>query len=65
MTDFQVGDRAHMNMLPPGVADITVTGTGTCGDDHNGSPCPKPTIIYADPESGEPDEAHAEDFTKL
>ena len=60
MTDFQVGDRLHMNLLPPGVADVTVTGLGECDDDG----CGKPTVCFLDPQSGEPDEGHAEDFSK-
>lgn len=65
MEPFEVGDIVHMTLLPPGVADVEVTGIGTCGDDHDGTPCPKPTITYLDPQSGEEDEAHAEDFAKV
>lgn len=71
MTDFKVGDRLRMNELPPGVADVIVTDVGVCdedlGPDEAGNPteCGKLTVHYLDPETGEPDEAHAEDFTAL
>jgi len=32
MTDFQVGDRLHMKLLPPGIADVTVTAVDVCDD---------------------------------
>jgi len=65
MTDFQVGDRAHMKLLPPGVADVTITGIGVCDDPEDSDACGKPTVTFLDPQSGEPDEGHADDFEKV
>lgn len=58
---FEVGDRVHMTMLPPGVADVTVKALGVCDDKG----CGKPTIVFDDPQSGEEDEGHATDFKKV
>lgn len=57
---FQVGDTVHMNLVPPGVADVTVKGLGTCDEDGCSD---RHTIVFDDPQSGEPDEGHASDFT--
>jgi hypothetical protein len=68
---FQVGDRLRMRELPAGVADITVTALGVCDDDQgpdeagNPTECGKPTVVFTDPQSGEEDEGHAEDFALL
>lgn len=65
MTDFQVGDRLRMKGLPAGIADVTVTGVGVCDDpDGPAGCCGKPTVLFNDPQSGEPDEGHAEDFER-
>jgi hypothetical protein len=59
---FRPGDKVRMAIVPPGVADVSVMEIGTCDEQHGGEPCGEPTITFADPETGEPDEAHADDF---
>lgn len=63
---FKVGDRLRMNLLPEDVGRqmaVTVTDVGVCGDDDDGDPCGELTVHFADPQTGQPDEAHAADFT--
>lgn len=63
MTDtnpFAVGDIVHMNLLPRGIADVTVKGLGTCDEDGCSN---RHTIVFDDPETGDEDEGHASDFT--
>lgn len=67
---FKKGDRVLMKAIIE-MADRTtaeqyaveVLDVGTCDETFaSGGNCNLPTIHFNDPESGEPDEAHAEDF---
>lgn len=63
---FKVGDRLRMNLLPEDVGRqmaVTVTDVGVCEEDDGGDLCGEPTVHFADPQTGQPDEAHASDFT--
>lgn len=58
---FRVGDTVRMKGVPAGVADVVVKGVEECTE---GAECSLgvDVILYDDPETGEPDEAHASSF---
>ena len=57
MSTFQVGDLAAHKQAPFTVRVIDVT---KCDDDG----CDRELIVFADPETGEEDAAHADEFRK-
>lgn len=57
MSNFQVGDRATFKNTP---FTVTVTEVSVCEDEN----CCREVIAFVDPETGEEDTAHAEEFLR-
>lgn len=59
---FRVGDTVRMKGVPAGVADVVVKGIEECPTHGTRCSLGVDVIVYDDPETGEPDEAHASSF---